>query len=86
VWQHVESLLIEHHEGHHVYFCRCGESRSSAKTQGGREGSTFDILVFPLVYLFLPSPLLVPLSFSRHREGGKERTLDGVHRYKGVQG
>jgi hypothetical protein len=60
-----------------------GVQSCSAMTQGGREGSTFEILEFPHVsFSFLLSPFFVPLYFSRHREGGKERMADGVQGYR----
>jgi hypothetical protein len=51
-----------------------------------REGNTFEIVVFLLISFFLLSPLFIPLSFSRRREGGKERMVNGVHGYRGAQG
>jgi hypothetical protein len=74
-------------------FCRCldimvkGVQSCFAMTQGGREGSTFEMLVFPPVsFSFSLSHLSVPLSFSRCTEGGKERMTDGALGYRGVQG
>jgi hypothetical protein len=56
-------------------------------TQEGREGSTFEILVFPPIsFSFLFSPFFIPLSFSRHVEGGNERMADGAQGYWGAQG
>jgi hypothetical protein len=32
VWWHAESPLIEHHKGHHVSLCRCGERKGLQHT------------------------------------------------------
>jgi hypothetical protein len=58
-----------------------------AKAQGGSEGNTFKVLLFCFrIPSFSLSPLSAPLSFFRHREGGRERMVDGVKGYRGAQG
>jgi hypothetical protein len=74
-------------------FCRWlgvteeGVQSCSAIAREGREGNTFEILVFSSSF-FVPRSLLFlpPFLFSRHREGGKERMMDGAHGYRGAQG
>jgi hypothetical protein len=74
-------------------FCRWlsvameGVQSCSTLTQGGRKGSTFKILVFLPISTFSLSPFSVPLSsLFGHKEGGKERMVDGTQGYLGVQG
>jgi hypothetical protein len=71
-------------------FCRWlskmveGVQSCSAMAQGGREDSTFEILLFPPIS-FLCSLLFLSLfHFSRHREGGKDRMVDRAEGYKGT--
>jgi hypothetical protein len=69
---------------------RCNGGRSPfrpAMAQEGREGNTFEILVFSSYFFFPRSPLFsFPFLFFRHREGGMERTVNGAQGYRGAQG
>jgi hypothetical protein len=74
-------------------FCRWlsvmveGVQSCSAMARERREGNTFEILVFPSYFFFSRSLLFSSLFlFSRHREGGKERTADDAQGYRGAQG
>jgi hypothetical protein len=74
-------------------FCRWlsvteeGVQSCSAMTQGGRKGNTFEILVLLHISFFSRSLIFPSLFlFSRHGEGGKERTVDGEQGYRSVQG
>jgi hypothetical protein len=66
-------------------FCRWpggtmeGVQSFSTMAQGGRQGSTFKILVFSPYFLFSRFLLFMSIFlFSRRREGDKDRTADGA--------
>jgi hypothetical protein len=74
-------------------FCRWpgvmveGVQSYSAVALGGREGNTFEILIFfPMFLLFCSLPFPPRFSFLSPREGGRDRIVDGEKGYRGAQG
>jgi hypothetical protein len=91
IWQALSSAAATN--SCFMSFCRWpgvmveGVQFCPAMAPGRREGNTFEVLVFLPISFF---PLFLLFSslflFSRCREWGKERTVDGAPGYRGAQG
>jgi hypothetical protein len=75
-----EFLQVARRNGRRSQILLCHGSRRK-----GREHLQ-DLGIFSYFPSFSLTPLSAPLSFFRRREGGRERTTDGVKGYSGVQG